>query len=273
VRANPLRPWLAVVVVAAAGCQSAPAPRPPVVEAAEPEAPADEPLVLGEATTKSQTLRGVTLVLQGDFGPDDTASALTWTAKVFEQEVGAGSAAIAPDPDGRFTVELPLKWGSTREELANFQQQALEVVVEVKTDGAAPLVRTRTVRIRGPLLPTATVVSVQASREGPLALGVTYLLSIRNPNPYEIKVGTLRYEARLSGRPIVKGELPLSAKVPASADNMFEIPAMATTESYGKDIAALLRQTLVPWGFGGTLSAGGIEIPIDVQGEMRLSAN
>lgn len=257
---------------AAAACQSAPAPKPEPVEAVEAEPPAD-PLAMNEASATKQTLRGTTLVMAGDFGPGHTATSVTWKATALEHEVGSGTAPMTADEEGRFTLELPITWGTTLEELLEFQQEAIGVTVELKTDGAPPLERTRTVRIRGPLLPSATVLSVQASREGPAALGLTYLLSIRNPNPYEIRLGTLDYEARLAGRPIGKGSVPLSSKVPASADNMFEIPAMATTESYGKDIGALFRQSLVPWGFGGTLAAGGIEIPIDVVGEMKLSAN
>lgn len=265
-----LVPLLAVV----AACATPPPPAPLKVEPPPaPTAVEADPLEFSSFVVKQQTLLGLTLQLDGKLGRTGGPRALAWKAAVGESALGSGTWELAPGPDGAFTQELKLELGADAAALAPYQSMdRFQLLLETTLgEGEGAVTRTRAVTVWSPKLPRAEVKSVQASRSGPSELALTYLFNIANPNPFEVRVGLLSYRASIDGRFVGRGELPLSAKVPASGENLFEIPAEANVETFGKDIGLMLKKPEVPWAFVGSLKVGGVEVPVDLKGTVKSS--
>ncbi len=261
-----------LVLAFAAACATPPPPMAaPAPEAPKPaEAP---PFELSAFTVKQQTLLGFTLELKGKVAKPAGATPLAWKISALGNDLASGTASVTPDAEGSFAQELKVELGADAAALAPYQKaDTFEMVLDARWgEGEAALASSRAVRVRAPKIPVIEIKSVQASRNGPADLGLTYLFNIGNPNPFEVRASTLRYTALLDGKSVATGELPLGAKVPASGENLFEIPGEATANTCGKDITAMLKRAELPWGFNGTLKIGGIEVPIDLRGNVPIS--
>jgi LEA14-like dessication related protein len=265
-------PRSAAFLALVTACATTPPPAPTPV--APPPAPkvAEPALALTGLTGEGETLLGLALKLEGALAAGETARELTWKATIGEHQIGSGTVPLAGP--GRFEVSLPVTFGATAADLAPFQDgETQQVLVEAAiAKGEATVTETRSVRVRSPKLPSVRIVNVQASRPDPQVLELTFLMSIVNPNPWEIRVGKVTYTATLADKTLIRSDLPLGAKVPASSENTFEIPAEANAQNCGKDIVPMLKKGTLPWGFTGALTVGGLELPIDLQGETKVSA-
>lgn len=261
---TPFLAGLAALLVAA--CRSA-APVPDGHAAAPP------PFELTDVTAENESLLGLSLMVDGHVEPDVTGRELAWTARSGTRVLGTGTSVVQPDEDGDFSLELPLSYGTDAAAIASFQGgETFDLTLTATlSSGGESLVSEVTALVRSPRLPVVDIVSVQASRNVPGALALTYLLQIRNPNAYDVRVGTLVYEAGLGGKVVGAANLPLMTRVPGSTEGMFEIPAVANADNVGKELPAMLRQTELPWGFSGSLKVGGVTVPVDVQGSLKLS--
>ena len=259
---------VAALVVSA--CKSAPEPVP---EPKAPPPPKAEPLELTKAQVVEQSLLEATLELSGKVGPVVTDRTLSWSARTGELSLGEGEVEIAPAADGTFTAPVTLTFGEGREDLAPFQdRESIEIVVEgTLGEGAQAYTASRSPSVRSPLLPAVTITSVQASRDTPGSLALTYLVTIKNPNPFDVRVSTLEYTAGLGGKTVASGDLPLGSRIPASAESMFELPAQLNAENAGKDFGKMIRQPELEWTFSGQLNARKVKVPFDLKGMLPLA--
>lgn len=265
---RPTMPALLLLVLAAA-CRTAPQQAP--VETAPPPAP---PLSIGALVPQTGSLKDASVRLEGLVGPAlEGTRSLSWRASWNERTLGEGTAAIHPDGEGRFDASLPLRFGASLEDLQAFQgSEVLEVVLTVSAgDGERRVESQRAVAVRSPRLPEVKMLTVQASRRGSNALGLVYIVAVKNPNPFEVRLGILEYTASLGESAFAKEDLPLAMKIPASGENSFEIPASATVDNVGREFSAMLRRGQFPWSFAGTVTVNGLRIPFELGGEIRLS--
>lgn len=264
---------LAAVVLTATACRTTPPPTPtaPVEEPAVEEESSD--LELGSLKVKDQSLLEATLTLQGVFAEGVRPATLHWSAVTGETPLGEGDAPLTIGDDGTFSVDLPVRFGSDLASLQPYQdKETLEVIVTATTGtGDEELEATRSVIARSPLLPVVGMTSVQASRNTPGTLSLSYYVSVRNPNPFEVRVSSLNYTATLNGKSVASGDLPLASKLPASAEASYELPAEANGGNFGKEMTALLKSTEAQWGFTGSLRASKIDLPFDLKGKLPLS--
>ena len=254
-----MRPTLAALVLLVACVHETP---PPVV-AAPPPPPPRPGLAIGTLEATNGTLLGLTLHATGEVGAEGAGKPIAWSAKAGDTELGHGEL---PPATGAFEADLPLVFGDSREALAPYQaNQTTSVTVEMKAGDASAK---RALTVRSPLLPKVVAISVQASRNGPEAVGITYMLSVKNPNTYDLRIGTLVYKASLADKVIADTDVPIAAKVPGSSDYEVDIPAEANAQNVGRDV---LRQTDVAWGFHGEVKVGGVLIPVELGGTLKLS--
>jgi len=257
-----------------AACVTRPAPVPDAAPAQPPPARA-EPFALSDLKAAEQSMLGARLSLAARFD-GAPATEIRWIARVGERELGSGTAPLAAGPEGTWCALLQLSYGSAAADLAPFQaQETMEVVVEAAADAGGTERRdTRSLHMRAPHIPEVYMLSVQASREpgNNAALDLTYLLAAKNPNLFDVRASGLHYTAMLGGREVSQGDLPLGDRIPAAAENTWEIPAVASTENMGRDFPAKLRSAeTMPWAFAGSLRVGGIDVPVDLKGELKLS--
>lgn len=256
---------LSLVVVSA--CQTTPAPVP---EAA-PAAPRAEPLELTGIEVTEQSLLKASLAVNGKVGPDALERTLSWKATSGETVLGEGEATLTPDADGAFSVPVEVTFGDSLEALAPYQsRRSLDIVVQA-TLGQYQASRSRAVR--SPLLPVVGIATVRASRNEAKSLSLTYSVTVHNPNPFEVRVRTLRYEAGLGGKTVAQGELPLGSKLPPAAESMFDLPGELNTENAGADFNRMVRQPELEWRFSGTLDAREVAIPFELKGMLPIAQN
>lgn len=261
----------------AVACATSPSPPTKSAEA-PPAAPRKAPLELTGLTVAEESLQSLELVLSGELNfPRKKAprGPLEWTARTSAGvDLGGGTAELQPDPAGNFAARLPVRFGRTVEALTPLlTEDTMDVVVTaVLGEGDQRLEASRSVRVRTPRPPMVSIVSVQASRQGNQALSLVYLLSIRNPNAFDVRASVLRYRALLADKVVSEGELPLATRIPASTESVFEIPAEAHVQNVGADLPARIRRNDLTWAFAGTVRVGGLEVPIDLSGGIRLTA-
>ena len=254
-------------VVALAGCATTPIASGPVT----PKAPPPPPFALTNITADQKSLVAIMLHITGQLGPGVTGNKVALTAKYGETELATDSASFTADSAGSFTVDLPVKLGASAADLAKYQGfETMQILVDGKLEGT-PHSGTHAVVVRSPHLPTTKVLSVQASRTEVNTLEVTYWIRISNPNPFEVKVTSMPYTAKVADKVLSKSALPAELKVPPSAENEFQIPTAATPANCGKDFNTMVKKTELPWSFVGTVEIGGVEMAYDLTGQLKLS--
>lgn len=263
---------LSASLLALAACAGEkPRPAEPMVAAPPPKA-VEPALAIVALTTETQTIEGLVLKLDGHLGPAATGRELSWSAKAGDREVGQGKLEVAGPGD--FSAPLELTFGNTMADLAPYQDSEVQqLVVEVSVaTGDTAVTESRSLRVRSPRLPEAKIVHVQSSRPDRAVLEMTFLLSIKNPNPWEIRVGTVTYTVMLADKTLITSDLPLASKVPGSSESTFEVPAAANAQNCGKDIGPMLKKPELPWAFTGGLKVGAVELPIDLKGTVKVTA-
>lgn len=254
-------------LVVASACRSTPEPVPEAATAA----PRAAPLELTGIEVTEQSLLNATLSVKGKVGPDTQERTLSWRATSGDTLLGEGEAALALDADGSFAVPMEITFGDSLESLQPYQaKRSLEIVVQTSL-GEHQASRSRSVR--SPLLPVVGIATVRASRTEAKALSLTYSVTIHNPNPFEVRVRTLRYEAGLGGKTVAQGELPLGSKLPPAAESMFDLPAELNTENAGADFNRMVRQTELEWRFTGALDARELAVPFELTGTLPIAQN
>lgn len=274
VPSNTLGRWLSATCLTGglvlAGCASAPKAVTPAADA-EP-ARQRAPLELTGLSVEEESLRGVTLALTGAHALASAPREVHWTATIDGARLASGTLPCSADEDGEFRLDVPLTYaedfivtGDSNGELT------AEVLVTLRADdGANQVEATRSVRLRRPTQPTVTM-HLQASRTGPASMNLVYYFALRNPNAFDVRASVLRYQAMLEGKVVDEGELPLAARIPAWAENSFDIPAEANVQNVGRELPALMRKNELQWSFVGSVKVGGREIPIDMSGPLPLS--
>jgi LEA14-like dessication related protein len=235
----------------------------------EPQAKVTPPFALTKLTAQSEGLLGLTMHLEGALGPGVTERDLTWTAKRGEQVVGSGTTKIEEGENNTFIADLPIKWGENTADLEPLQSlSTLEVLLETQL---GKYTATRSLQVRSPKLPSAKMLTVQASRTGPQSIGVTFLIALRNPNLFEVRFSNLQYTAFMAEKNVSVGTIPGGTRIPPAAETQFEIPVEANPENCGKDMAALLKMVEMPWSFTGKMRYGTVELPVDLGGHLKVS--
>lgn len=265
---TPFRIALALPLLLAVACASGPQPVPQERPATEAPPPS---FALTSVKPESASLLKLVLSAEGEVHVD--ARDLRWTVRHGDRVIGEGRETITPDDEGAFSITLPLTLGKTHEQLQPYQgSEAMELIVTAALgEGDAALTDSRSVRVRAPQVPKVDVVSVQGTRGGPAELTLTYVVTVRNPNPFEVRAGRLDYAALLDGRPILATDLVLATRIPASGEATWDLPAEANVETWGADLGTALRRTELPWGFRGTLSVDGVSVPFDLSGDLKIS--
>jgi len=266
-----IKPIFPVIVMFAVACQTTPPPPPPAPEPspAPPPAAKKDPLTIGSVTVEKQALGGGDLVANIELGPDNSGTDASYTVKAGERTLSEGTAPLELDADKQATLTIPFTFGADYDALLAYQgNEITEVSLDVTIGGET---RTRAFRVRSPLLPRVSILSVHASLEDKKTLAVTYRVEIKNPNPFEVRAGTLTYEALLADKSIAKTDLVIAGKIPGSSNAEYEVPAAATPENCGKDFTSIVNKSSAAWGFRGSLSVQGFSIPVDVSGTLKLS--
>ena len=248
-----------------AACASAPRPVPTTV------APAAPVLSIDAASVVSQSLRGHALRVSATVTDPSPVSIRLLEGEGSPEERTLASETAIP-ADGKVSTTLPVAFGNDAGSLRPYQERTtVPLLVELRQGERR---ETRAVVVRAPRWPVAKVVNVQASSPEPGLLEMTLRLVLANPDPWDVRVGTLRAAATIGGKPLDPVEFTIAAKVPASSEGEYELPVALTAAQAGgaKALTALLKKGELAWTVVGTLDADGIALPVELSGAVKVSA-
>jgi hypothetical protein len=250
--------------------------------ASAPPKPAGEPnLLKQELQVASQDLTRVALRLDGELSHPGAATleSAAWELVSDGQVVQRGESplgtALAPGAPTPFSFEVARPYVEGAEALRALAQKpgslllALRGTLRVRPTGggevqSVPFAASRPVRT--PRLPSVRVERRDAARYGPEELTLTVGLGVDNPNPFPLRLTGLRWALSVKGKALADGNALQRDSVAPASTAVYDVEASVTKDSYGPDVAALLRAPTLPYALAGTLEGEGFSIPFALDG-------
>jgi len=104
------------------------------------------------------------------------------------------------------------------------------------------------------------------------AVGATIVFSVRveNPNPYALKVRTVRYEVQLNEKPLSKGNINQPQEVPGKSQSVVDIPVPVLYHDLFVQLVELLAKKKSKYYIKGDADFGMLTVPFESRGELNL---
>ncbi len=202
---------------------------------------------------------------------------------VDEKVVKKGEAIInvevAANTPSDFTIELASAYVASAEELKAMDARggsllcAIRGKVIVKSAGRTDEVafaRSRDVRV--PRLPHAKFQELEAGRYSEDEAGVTFHIGVNNPNPFEVKVTSIKYTIAIADKQVADGEIGKGEKVSPSSTGVFDLEAKVTADTH-PDIKKLIKARALPYVIKGALEAELFSETFEFKGVINLPAS
>lgn len=262
-----------LVVLALAGCKGA---------EVKPDAPL--PTIPTQDLAVSQTLTEFRLKFTGQVSASEPVTVekavyeLVVDSKVVksgEAPVGVQAAANAPTD---FAIDLTTPYVASADELKAMDARGGSLLCAVrgklivkgsKRTDQIEFARSREVRV--PRLPHARFQELEAGRYSEDETGVTFHIGVNNPNPFEVKVTSIRYAISMADKPVADGEIGKGEKVSPSSTGVFDIEAKMTAETH-PDIKKIIKGRNISYVIKGELVADLFSEPFLFNGVINLPA-
>jgi LEA14-like dessication related protein len=95
-------------------------------------------------------------------------------------------------------------------------------------------------------------------------------LSIKNPNPVDVKLDRIDYALKLDGKDIAQGALDKRVELEAGKTALIEVPVRFNYGDVFETLSALVASGATNYDFKGALKAGPFEIPFQYDGSFKL---
>lgn len=282
------RTLLTAVLLALAGCKSAPETRP---EAKPPELPKQDLQVV------SQTLTDVSVKITGEVLAGDEALTLTGADVEFvvDGEVRSSKAetlslSIAPGQTAPFSFDESFTYVKDTEDLKAMDARGgsllfalrgnLKGTVQRDVTGAdgktskqavaieLPFARSR--EVRTPRLPHLKLGEFEAGRFSESEVQAVFHLQVVNPNPFPVTLSGITYEVSLAGKKVTDGTQGQGIKTAIAATDVFDVTAVMNEETHGKDVKKIIKGLVVPYEVKGEMKTALYSEPLEAKGEIKL---
>ena len=267
--------WMALcTALLALGCAGA-APKP-----------SGTPTLLSqELQVASQDLTQVALRLGGQLQSPGAATLTraTWElvadGEVVQRGESALGTALAAGAATPFAFEVKRPYVQGAEALQALAQKqgplllALRGELHVREGGttqAVPFAASRSVRT--PRLPVVRVQRLDAARYGPEEVTLTVGLGVDNPNPFPVRLSSLRWALSVNGKALADGNALQRDTVAPASTGVYDVEASLTKESYGPEVRALTQRGSFPYALEGKLEGEGFSAPYALKGDVKLAA-
>lgn len=189
----------------------------------------------------------------------------------------AGAPAAGTLPAGQraevpvwVTLELPDD-PALLARLLSWRTMTLSVEGTLAVDGVEEPVRGQR-EVATPRLPRAQLREAQLASIDRGQKGVAFFaLGIDNPNAFELPIEGLSWSVEVGGKSLWQTPDGIAEKIPASSVANFEESIELSTDTYGKELKQLLRQTLVPYVVAGHFEVRGVRQHFRFAGEMEFA--
>ena len=203
---------------------------------------------------------------------------------VDEKVVKSGEAPInvevAANTPTDFTIEQTSAYVGSADELKAMDARGGSLLCAIRgkliiksatrTD-EVPFARSHDVRV--PRLPHAKFQELEAGRYSEDEAGATFHIGVNNPNPFEVKVTSIKYTITMADKQVAEGEIGKGEKVSPSSTGVFDIEAKVSTESHGADIKKLIKGRNIPYVIKGELAAELFSESFEFKGVINLPAS
>ncbi len=272
---------MAVLAVAVTACKSGP-------EVREPGAPT---LLSEELTVTNQTLTDCSLKYSGRLESPDV-------------ELTLQNATIELVVDGvvlnkrEQTLVLAVPAGSPRQfefdEMFTYVKDAAALEA-LDTRGGSMLVAMRGVlngtiqtpsgpqivqlpfarskELRTPRLPRVKLLDFEAGRFSESEVQVTFHVGVVNPNPFEVLMTGLSYQAVLGGKQVAQSFVGKGERVAPASTGVFDVAVALNEETYGPEVKGLIKSLVVPYSLTGKMTTVLSTAELDARGEIKLRSS
>lgn len=129
----------------------------------------------------------------------------------------------------------------------------------------------RAKEVRTPRLPHVKLLDPEAGRFSDSEVQVLFRLGVVNPNPFILSLSSLGYEVELAGKQVTTGSQGQGDKVSPASTGVFDVPAMLSEQSHGKDAKKVVKGLVVPYLVKATLKTALYEEPLEAKGDIKLT--
>ncbi|MBX5483776.1 MAG: LEA type 2 family protein [Myxococcaceae bacterium] len=268
---------VAVAALAFAGCRSAPP--------AAPEAPPPE--LVSQDLDVTQSLTSFKLSVNGEVKSEAAATVeqAKWEMVVEGKVVKSGemplNVAIPAGGTAPFSVHAEGQYVSSPEELKALSDNGGSILTALRGDlivktasgktVTVPFARSRD--IRTPRLPRVTMHELDAARYSDREANIFFRIGVVNPNPFPLRIGALDFKAEVAGKQVAEGTRGQGDTIDAAATGIYEVQQSVNEETHGPDIKKLIKGQLLPWRITGVLKGELFEVPVNLEGTVKLNVS
>lgn len=266
-----MRAALLAAMVAVAGCKSGPAMGPPGGAA----------LTLQQLTVSQQGLTEFKVRFEGQVSSPAAATLESAdyelvldgkTLKSGQEKLGIG---VLAGSSATFALEEGTPYVGSAEELKAMAAHASDGVValrgKIHLAGGTALEFGKSRDLRLPRLPNVVMNQVDFARYSADEVSGTFYVGVANPNPFPIRIDGLTYQATIAGKKLGDGELGRGEEVAAAATGVFEVQVAVNQETYGPDVAKVIKTLTLPYELVGQLEGKLIQEPYSLKGDIKLN--
>ena len=269
---------LCLAVLALTGCKTAPEVKP---ASAPPE------LSSQELTIAEQGLTEFSVRLDGQVKSADAAKIekANYELVVDGKVVHSGEAVVAAEVPaggaGAFKIEQTSKYVASAEDLKAMDARGGSLLVAIR--GKAVVFRqgqpqtvlefAKSREVRVPRLPKVKLHELDAARYDAEEASATFFLGVDNPNPFPVKLTGLDYKIVVAGKPMGEGVRGSGEKVAASSTGVFEVQVHVNKETYGPEVAKLIKTLTLPYLVTGSVKGDLLDEPYELKGDIKLNVS
>jgi len=115
---------------------------------------------------------------------------------------------------------------------------------------------------------TLAHVSVQKVDLSGATIGVG--VAVENPNPFALRLDSLKYKLEVGGKPIIESELTETTEVRGHETQVIEIPVPVKFQDLYSSVVDFMQKTKSNYHVTGEARLGLLKIPFDHTGDLKL---
>ncbi len=247
----------------------------------KPDAPAPT-LDNQELEVISQSLTEFHLKLVGKLkcGGECTATHAKFELVVDGKVVSSGERDLN-SPAGDFALEQKSQYVASADELKAMDARggsllaALRGTLQVRQGGKPFTVEfARSHEVRVPRLPHVKFQELEAGRFSDEEASVTFHIGVNNPNPFEIRVDSIKYEVNIAGKKIAEGTIGKGERVSPASTGVFDLEVKVDADTHGAaEIKKLIKSKVLPYTITGEMAAELFAETFEFKGDIKLNAS
>lgn len=248
--------------------------------------PSGEPRLASEELTVDQGLTDfrVRLKAQVQSPVEATVEKATYELVVDGKVVKSGEeplgVRIPPGESASVHLEAGSRYVASAEELLALSARggsfltAMRGKLTVRREGqASELEYARSREIRVPRLPVVKLHEVDAARYSADEVNALFYLGVENPNPFPVKLSALSYAVAIAGKKLAEGDIGRGEKVGSASTGVFEVQVSVNKETYGAEVAKLIKTLSLPYQVTGELTGDLFRQPYELTGDIKLNVS